>query len=980
MKSLRSHLVKQSLRLLTLTIGILLGSTTFSQDTLVFNFTGAPDQFVVPSCINGDIQITVAGATGGSAPLYANSGGVGALLTGTISVSGGDVIDITVGGQGGVGNASGGYPSGGTGFAATGSYSSAGGGGATIVDVNGTPTVIAAGGGGAGGGGTSTSYTVNGGAGGCNTGQVGSWNNTWNPGYSPYAQGGQGGTQVAPGNGGNPWAGVPPGGSNGIGGTGGMGGNWNTASGGGGGGGYFGGGGGGNDGCCTGANAGGGGGGGSSLWPIATVGCTQGGATPGNGYVIIILPACETTICEGDTAMIDFTPQFPLGATNYTVTPALGVYQATPGSATIGLFPTDSTTYDITATVAGNPFTIQWPVHVIPKIEPDAGLDDSLCFDPLNGVQLNATLHNDGVFSWSMNSATTFSGAAGNALFTPSNTVLNPTVAVTLPGYYEFFLIEEDTLGICPDGVDTVFVYFSEEMASSTHTNPICFGDPTGTLTVVTDVSAASGNLGASTFTIDDGSGPITQNNGNFTGLYAGTYTVTSTDYLGCSHDTTITLVDPTQITMSLVSSDTTICQNGTATLVAQGNGAPAGGTYTYTWSQGTSTTNQNVITPTPAGTNMSVDVSCVTDLGCPSDTVTLNIDHYNPITAMITMNDSICPGYDSQHQVSNESGGFQGYSYDWTANGAPMPDISNQINVNPTSNTQYCVSISDNCETTPFDTCVSTIMRTVPDVYFADPFDGCNPSTVVVTNTTNNVITDSVTWFINGVYYQGSNYLDSVTVTFNEIGEYDVTLEVYSEYGCHDSKTITDYIVIHDVPDPLFYINPNPTTIFDTGVDMNNITSGANNTYYWEFPGGTPSNSVVENPSVLYPEGVVGDYPVTLTVTNEWGCVADVTAVAHVLSDVILYSPNIFTPDGDEFNETWRVHIDGIDIYQFHLTMFNRWGEPVWESFNQIAEWDGSYGNGDLVPDGTYVWVIECREAATDKKYEFRGHVTVLK
>ncbi|MBK9192874.1 MAG: gliding motility-associated C-terminal domain-containing protein [Crocinitomicaceae bacterium] len=87
-----------------------------------------------------------------------------------------------------------------------------------------------------------------------------------------------------------------------------------------------------------------------------------------------------------------------------------------------------------------------------------------------------------------------------------------------------------------------------------------------------------------------------------------------------------------------------------------------------------------------------------------------------------------------------------------------------------------------------------------------------------------------------------------------------------------------------------------------------------------------------------------------------------------------------MFTPDGDEFNESWRVYITGIDIYDFHLTMYNRWGEIIWESYNTEAGWNGRYGSQGKVQDGTYVWVIEAKDTYNDKKYEFRGHVTVLK
>jgi len=40
---------------------------------------------------------------------------------------------------------------------------------------------------------------------------------------------------------------------------------------------------------------------------------------------------------------------------------------------------------------------------------------------------------------------------------------------------------------------------------------------------------------------------------------------------------------------------------------------------------------------------------------------------------------------------------------------------------------------------------------------------------------------------------------------------------------------------------------------------------------------------------------------------------------------------------------------------------------------------WDGSYGS-TMAKNGTYVWVIEAKDKFSDKKLEWRGHVTVLK
>lgn len=260
--------------------------TSFSQTTITNNFIGAPSVFLVPDCVYS-LTITSAGGEGGG-----NLGGNGAVITSTLTVNPGDVLNINVGGAGTCPNS--GYNGGGSGFASTdgnASYNSCGGGGMTTISVNGVLYSIAAGGGGTGGG----SGEVLGGSGGCISG--GNGGNT-------YGAGGTGGTQSSGGNGGTPWAGTPPGGSNGSLNQGGSGGLWQTASGGGGGAGYYGGGGGGNDGCCTGANGGGGGGGGSSFIPFGA-GCTQGSNT-GNGYVTISYIAVDLdtiineNICLGD--------------------------------------------------------------------------------------------------------------------------------------------------------------------------------------------------------------------------------------------------------------------------------------------------------------------------------------------------------------------------------------------------------------------------------------------------------------------------------------------------------------------------------------------------------------------------------------------------------------------------------------------------------------------------------------------------------
>lgn len=51
----------------------------------------------------------------------------------------------------------------------------------------------------------------------------------------------------------------------------------------------------------------------------------------------------------------------------------------------------------------------------------------------------------------------------------------------------------------------------------------------------------------------------------------------------------------------------------------------------------------------------------------------------------------------------------------------------------------------------------------------------------------------------------------------------------------------------------------------------------------------------------------------------------------------MIVYAPNTFTPDDDEHNQNWILVIDGIDFENFHLEIFNRWGEKFGKHMMQV-------------------------------------------
>ncbi len=87
---------------------------------------------------------------------------------------------------------------------------------------------------------------------------------------------------------------------------------------------------------------------------------------------------------------------------------------------------------------------------------------------------------------------------------------------------------------------------------------------------------------------------------------------------------------------------------------------------------------------------------------------------------------------------------------------------------------------------------------------------------------------------------------------------------------------------------------------------------------------------------------------------------------------------PNTFTPDGDGVNDTFApvVH-EGVEVVG-RLTIYNRWGQKVYESENPNAAWDGTTF-GEPAPSDVYVWLLEVLCTGEERKLRW-GDVTVLR
>ena len=77
------------------------------------------------------------------------------------------------------------------------------------------------------------------------------------------------------------------------------------------------------------------------------------------------------------------------------------------------------------------------------------------------------------------------------------------------------------------------------------------------------------------------------------------------------------------------------------------------------------------------------------------------------------------------------------------------------------------------------------------------------------------------------------------------------------------------------------------------------------------------------------------------------------------VYPDYKLSIPTAFTPNGDGLNEVFQAQ--GIGIHEFHMEVFNHWGERMCYINSLSDYWDGTF-RGNLVPQGVYVWYAHVR------------------
>ncbi len=316
---------------------------------------------------------------------------------------------------------------------------------------------------------------------------------------------------------------------------------------------------------------------------------------------------------------------------------------------------------------------------------------------------------------------------------------------------------------------------------------------------------------------------------------------------------------------------------------------------------------------------------------------------------------------------VSLTATGAQTYTWD-----TGLPNGASFVPANTATYTVVGVD-ANGCVAT--DAITVTVEPTPQPSFLANEVQGCEPMAVIFANSTAGSYTDCFWDFGDGNTAIGC---DDVQNTYANGGNYDVTLQVTSINGCTNTVTYDDYIYVENNPSASFVPSLYTVISLDTEISFDNTSNGAVN-YLWDFGDDTPTVTDV-NPTHEFPDDQTSGYIVMLYAYSPIGCVDSFYTVVQVNEEVIYYIPNSFTPDGDEFNQTFQpIFTAGFDPYDWNIKIFNRWGEIVFESNDHTVGWDGTF-NGKMVQDGTYLWTVEYKTIASDERRTDTGHVNVIK
>jgi gliding motility-associated-like protein len=416
------------------------------------------------------------------------------------------------------------------------------------------------------------------------------------------------------------------------------------------------------------------------------------------------------------------------------------------------------------------------------------------------------------------------------------------------------------------------------------------------------------------------------------------TFTVIVAD--SCGSDTLQLTLNVNAPTITLPN-DTTICIGESVNInaIATGN---------ISWSPGNflNTTSGPSVISIPQN-SITYTATAVSSNGCMAqDSISITVFNNPPLPQLI---DSVTLCYGTSMPLTAAGGN----SYFWYPSNNLIGANNATVQISPLQDQYYFVNVTNSCGTKTDSVWVSILTAQI----------WAGNDTIVCPGRPANL------WASGALYYEWSPSANGSSANGAQVSvlpPFNTTYLVIGTdaQGCQDSA----YVQVNLFQPAFVSAGPDIFAIQGDVIQLTADPSGPG-AFLWTPPDEVScstcqSTEVTPNQNAIY----------TVYFTDQNGCSAQ--SQVNIFFDPFFYVPNTFTPDGDMFNQYFR--IIGGNYLEVEVSIYNRWGELIYEFTDLKDYWDGTY-NYRPCQDGTYTWKITYTDYQ-NRKEVLTGHVNLLR
>ncbi len=342
---------------------------------------------------------------------------------------------------------------------------------------------------------------------------------------------------------------------------------------------------------------------------------------------------------------------------------------------------------------------------------------------------------------------------------------------------------------------------------------------------------------------------------------------------------------------------------------------------------------------------------------GCPSNTFFDSISLYKVVLQIDSLHNVDCFSGNNGFLSIDIGGGVVPYSIQWSPGGL------SGYQQNSLTQGQYLINVTDSIG------CMAILNTTITEpaplnIHFSNVDASCDYSC-------DGSISSQVSGGVTPYQYVWQPVPFGNNANVSQVCPGNYTLKVIDANNCIDSASTQVNFSTQVLADFTYQFSSDYSKSYVGDFTFSGF--GAKN-YFWDF--GDTYSSILQNPTHQFPDD--NTYRVELIVNsgNPYFCIDTAVKMVKVLPPFNIYIPTAFTPNGDGKNDL--LEIIASRVKEYHIYIYNRWGELVFKGNSLFDMWDGKYKNQES-PEDVYTYRIDVI-SESDEKYLKIGTITLIR